>query len=143
MRRENFAAWTDSEIVQFFRDASIARAKCGFDATAANPIYDSKIIPAYQALAARGPGAMQLLLALTDDPNPNVRMDAATLGYDADPKCCRKTLLQVKDEPGIVAALALVGLLQKDSQFAAEFEREAREKHHKEMTQNRRQTDSE
>jgi hypothetical protein len=53
--KEDFFHFTDTEIVEYFRDASVRRAQCGFNVTPANRIIDHEMGPAYEALAARGP----------------------------------------------------------------------------------------
>jgi hypothetical protein len=84
MKKEDFRHYTDSEIVEYFRDASIRRAQCGFNVTPAHRICEREWA-AYQALAARGEASLREFLSLTDDPNPNMREDAAIFAFDVDP----------------------------------------------------------
>ena len=118
----DFDSLSDAEIVACFRSASLERAKCGFNAAKGNRIVDRKMTPAYDALKARGVTAVRALLALTEDPNPNVRADAASYGYDADPTRCRDVLKRLVGEPGLPGAVAVVWLVNKDLDFRTEFE---------------------
>ena len=126
MKKEDFANLSDWQIVEYFRDAAIRRAQCGFNVIKANKIFDLEMTPAYEALAARGSASLRKLLSLTDDPSPNVREDAALFAFDADPSLCREVLRQLIGEPGWVGIAAVAGLAHKDPEFAAEFERNAR-----------------
>ncbi|HKS88739.1 MAG TPA: hypothetical protein VJR70_04805 [Stellaceae bacterium] len=83
------------------------------------------MVPAYQALSARGNAALRSFLALVNDPNLDVRLDAAILVYDVDPQRCRNALHDVLKTPWL-RPLATVLLLQKDPAFAAEFTRLAK-----------------
>jgi hypothetical protein len=54
-KRNDIANLSDPQIVEYFRDAALRRAKCGFNVTQANKIFDHEMVPAYEARAARGP----------------------------------------------------------------------------------------
>jgi len=115
---------SDSELVAQFRNSAIERSK--FRGLAKdNRIYEGEMAPAYEALAARGSNSLRTLLALVDDPNLDVRLDAAILVYDLDPQRCRGALRAVLKEKWL-RPLATVLLLQKDPAFAAEFNRLAK-----------------
>jgi hypothetical protein len=126
MKKEDFDNFSDLQIVEYFRNAVIRRAQCGFNVNKANKIFDLELSPAYEALAARGSTSLQTLLSLTDDPNPNVRENAAMFAFDSDPSLCREVLKRLIGEPGWVGTAAVAGLAHKDPEFAAEFARLAR-----------------
>jgi hypothetical protein len=126
MKKEDFFHFTDAEIIEYFRDASIRRAQCGFNVTPANRIIDHEMGPAYEALAARGQAALREFLSLTADPIPKVREDAAIFAFDVDPGRCRRVLEELIGEPGWVGAAALGGLLHRSPEFAAVFSRTAK-----------------
>jgi hypothetical protein len=129
MKKENFRNYTDLQIIEYFHDASIRRAQCGFNVTPANRICEREMGPAYGALAARGEASLREFLSLTDDPNPNVRKDAAIFAFDVDPDRCRRVLEKLIGEPGWVGAAAMLWLLHKSPEFAAEFSRIAKLRH--------------
>lgn len=138
MTNEDLANWSDEQVAEYLRDASIRRAKCGFNAVAANRILDDELIPACKILVARGPQGLQALLSLLDDQDANVRTDVAIFAYDSDSDRCREALKRARLEPGAVSMAALIGLLHKDPEFAAEFERQAKEDYDAEVAQRRR-----
>jgi hypothetical protein len=121
MTKEDFSDWTDAQVVQYFRDAALKRAKCGFIFARGNRIFDNKLVPAYEALATRGEASLRELLSLTDDPSPDVREDAAIFAFDLDPSHCREVLEKLIGEQGRVGIAAVVVLLDKSPEFAAEF----------------------
>ena len=138
MTEEGLANLSNTEVCEYLRDASVRRAKCGFNAIAGNRILDEELMPACRTLAARGPQGMKALLSLLDDQDPNVRTDVAIFAYDSDPDRCREALKRARQEPGAVSMAALIGLLHRDPEFAAEFERQAKEDYNAEMVQRRR-----
>lgn len=113
--------FSDAQLVERFREASLERARCGFNAVKGNRIVDLKMTPALNALKARGPHALQKLLALTEDSDPNVRADAAIYGYDVDPTRCQEVLRALIGEQGLPGIAAVVWLIDKDPDFRAEF----------------------
>lgn len=116
-----FAEASDAELVAHFRRWAIERGR--FRALPkGNRIYELEMVPAYKALVARGADSLRGLLALVNDPNLDVRLDAAFLVYDLDPKRCREALRDVLKDKWL-RLLATVLLLQKDAAFAAEFSR--------------------
>jgi hypothetical protein len=121
MTTEELNSLTDAQLAQYFRDASLERAKCGFNWVSGNRIVDSRMTPAHKVLKSRGRKAMQGLLQLTDDPSPSVRADAAVYAYDVDPIRCRDVLKELVGEPGLPGAIAVVWLIDKDTEFRAEF----------------------
>jgi len=131
MKNDVFSDLSDSEIVQYFRDAALERAKCGFNWRAGNRVLENKLAPAYEALAARGPAPVHKLLQLTKDENARVRLEAAVFAYDIASAVSRTTL---QERP--VGIQALIMLLHKDGEFSAEFDRLAklgREQLHEEL----------
>ncbi|MGC2415825.1 MAG: hypothetical protein WA459_24400 [Stellaceae bacterium] len=131
MKKDLFTGFTDSEIVQYFRDSALERAKCGFNWRAGNRILDNKLAPAYQELAARGPGSARKLLQLTTDKDPHVRLEASVLAYEIDPVLCRSTLQELMRKLHPVGVQALIMLLHHDPDFSKEFERLAKLGHEK------------
>jgi hypothetical protein len=117
----DFDSFSDVQLVEYFREASLEHAKFGFNAVKGNHVVDEKLTPAYEALKARGQRAMQDFLALTDDPDPNVRADSAIFGYDTEPGRCRDALKKLIGEPGLPGAFAVVWLIDRDPDFRAEF----------------------
>ena len=95
MSSANLNDYSDAQLIQYFRNAALERARTGFNAEKGNQIADEKLTPAYEALAARGKEAVQKLLQLTDDENMRVRLEAAAYAYDTDPAACRSTLQQL------------------------------------------------
>ena len=65
MTTEDFATYSDEQIVQYFRAAAIDREKTGFDARKGNRIAAERLAPAYGALRARGEEAVRKLLTRT------------------------------------------------------------------------------
>jgi hypothetical protein len=124
---------SNPEIIEQFRQAAIERGNTGFNWRLGNRILEQKMLPAYHELVARGPDALKGLLTLTADSNPNVRKSAAIMGYDRDPARCTETLKRLFDEPGWVSVMALVGLLHKNSGFAAEYSQRAKLKHQRRL----------
>ena len=110
MKRNDIANLNDPQLVEYFRDAALRRAKCGFNVTWANKIFDHEMVPAYEALAARGPVVTAGAAGADHDSSLNVREDAAIFAYDLDPSLCRSVLKQLMDEPGWVGIAALAGL---------------------------------
>ena len=136
VKREISSDWTEEELVDYFKESAIDRSKCGFNAAAGNRILDQQLVPCYQALAVRGAPAMRKLLALTNDNNAHVRLEAAVFSYDSDPAICRRTLQELMRRLRPVGLRAVIALLQKDPEFSAEFELLAelgREEMHREL----------
>lgn len=119
---------SDAELVARFRKAAIERAKCRY-LPEGNHIYDRDMTPAYNELDARGKGSLSCLLALVDDPSPDVRLDTAILVYELDPPRCREALRSVLKERWL-RPVAFALLLQKDPSFAAEYSQIARQQGH-------------
>ena len=123
MRRGDFGQYSDAELIKYFRNAALERAKTGFNARKGNRIADEKLTPAYEALASRGKEAVGKLLQLTTDENTRVRLEAAVYAYDTDPAACRAALQGLIRNLRPVGVQALLMLLHKDPEFSEEFDR--------------------
>ncbi len=138
MTNDPFTGFSDLELVRYFREAAVERAKYGFNWRAGNRILDNKLTPAYRALAARGPASARQLLQLTKDEDPQVRLEAAVFAYEIDATLCRATLQQLLRKLRPVGVQALIMLLHKDPEFSTEFERLAKLGHeelHEQLSQ--------
>jgi hypothetical protein len=125
MSIETFAGWTDEALIEYFRDWAIKQSQCGFNAAKHNRIDQENLVPSCNVLASRGTPSLRKLLELTADSNAHVRLVAAIFGFEADPDQCSKVLKSLLGEPGWVGIAALAWLVDKDPEFAAEFERNA------------------
>ena len=126
MTQRDLRDTSDPEIIEQFRQAAIERGNTGFNWRLGNRILEQKMLPAYHELVVRGADALNGLLTLTADSNPYVRKSAALFGYNLDPSLCTAVLKKLFDEPGWVTVMALVGLLDKNSEFAAEYGQKAK-----------------
>jgi hypothetical protein len=108
------ADWSDERIVGYIRHWAIEHGKCGLDSYSADRINRRYVFPAGKILADRGPGSLAKLLPLLDDIDPDVRLMAAGIAYDADKDACRRTLEELMKSSGIVRILAWATLSHKE-----------------------------
>jgi hypothetical protein len=118
--------WSDDALVEYFRKWAVKQSRCGFNVDEHNRIDQEKLVPSRDMLAARGEVALSKLLRLTADDNAHVRLEAAIFAFEADPRLCRKVLTSLLSQSGPVRLTALVWLIHRDPEFAAEFENMAR-----------------
>jgi hypothetical protein len=110
--------WTDDQIVKCILYWALKSAQCGLDSDCYNKINFQYFVPCAEMLKKRGIASLAKLLPLLDDNDPDIRLTAASIAYEADTVRCRRVLEKLMKKPdriGVAAWGSLAGLDPKNA----------------------------
>jgi hypothetical protein len=108
------STWTDDQIIQCIHHWAVEAGNVGLDADRYNEINDKYFVPCAEILKARGAASLAKLLPLLEDGNPEVRLTAAGIAYEADIPRCRKVLENLMKTPDRIGLLAWATVAAKE-----------------------------